>query len=42
MLTGNIHVSLHRKAQELGIGFVEKPITEYCVAQVLAYLDNQP
>lgn len=42
MLTGNIQESSHRKAQELGIGFVEKPITENCVAQVLAYLDKKP
>ncbi len=40
LLTGNIQDSSHRKAKELGVGFVEKPITENCVANVLAYLEN--
>lgn len=40
LLTGNIQDSSHRKAKELGVGFVEKPITENCVASVLAYLEN--
>ena len=40
LLTGNIQESSRRKSEQLGVGFVEKPITENCVAQVLAYLDN--
>lgn len=40
LLTGNIQESLHRKAEQLGVGFVEKPITESCVAKVLAYLEK--
>ena len=40
LLTGNIQESSHRKAEHLGVGFVEKPITESCVANVLAYLEK--
>ena len=40
LLTGNIQESSHRKAKQLGVGFVEKPITENCVANVLAYLEK--
>lgn len=40
LLTGNIQESSHRKAEQLGVGFVEKPITESCVASVLAYLEK--
>ena len=40
LLTGNIQDSLRRKAEQLGVGFVEKPITESCVANVLAYLEK--
>ena len=40
LLTGNIQESSHRKAKEMGVGFVEKPITEACVASVLAYLEK--
>lgn len=40
LLTGNIQESSQRKAKELGCGFVEKPITEACVASVLAYLEK--
>ena len=40
LLTGNIQESSHHRAEQLGIGFVEKPITESCVANVLAYLDK--
>ncbi|MFA7240414.1 MAG: response regulator [Sulfuricellaceae bacterium] len=40
LLTGNIQASSHRKAEQLGVGFVEKPITESCVARVLAYMDQ--
>jgi len=40
LLSGNIQESSHRKAEQLGVGFVEKPITESCVANVLAYLDK--
>lgn len=40
LLTGNIQESSHRKAEQLGVGFVEKPITESCVANVLAYLEK--
>lgn len=41
LLTGNIQESSRRKAGQLGIGFVEKPITESCVANVLAYMENK-
>lgn len=40
LLTGNIQESSRRKAEQLGVGFVEKPITESCVANVLAYLEK--
>lgn len=40
LLTGNIQESSRHKAEKLGVGFVEKPITENCVTNVLAYLDN--
>lgn len=40
LLTGNIQDSSHRKAAQLGVGFVEKPITESCVASVLAHLEK--
>jgi len=40
LLSGNIQESSHRKAAQMGVGFVEKPITESCVANVLAYLER--
>lgn len=40
LLSGNIQESSHRKAAQMGVGFVEKPITESCVANVLAYLEK--
>lgn len=40
LLSGNIQDSSHRKAAQLGVGFIEKPITESCVDNVLAYLEK--
>lgn len=38
LLSGNIQEASRRKAEELGVGFVEKPITEAAVEKVLAHL----
>ncbi len=38
LLSGNIQDDMKQQAQQLGVGFVEKPITEDCIAQVLAFL----
>jgi len=40
VLSGNIQDSMRAKAVELGVGFVEKPITEASLAKVLAFLDQ--
>lgn len=38
LLSGNIQETSWRKAEQLGVGFVEKPITAATVEKVLAYL----
>jgi two-component system chemotaxis response regulator CheY len=38
LLSGNIQEASRRKAEELGVGFVEKPITAAAVEKVLAHL----
>lgn len=40
LLSGNIQDSSKRKADELGVQFVEKPITESSVTKVLACLER--
>lgn len=39
LLTANVQSAIRNRAQELGIGFAEKPITEERIAKVLAALD---
>lgn len=39
LLTANVQSATRNRAQELGIGFVEKPITEERIAKLLATLD---
>lgn len=39
LLSGNIQETMHSKAANLGVGFVEKPITEAAINKVLAFLD---
>ncbi|MFA7280342.1 MAG: response regulator [Sterolibacterium sp.] len=39
LLSSNIQEEMHRQARDLGVGFVEKPITESCIAKVLAYFE---
>jgi CheY-like chemotaxis protein len=38
LLSANIQDSLKRRADDLGVPFVEKPITEASVARVLAFI----
>ncbi|MGZ3182443.1 MAG: response regulator [Telluria sp.] len=38
LLTANVQSATRNRAQELGIGFMEKPITEERIAKVLAAL----
>ena len=38
LLSGNIQDSVRHKAEELGVGFVEKPITEAAIAKVIGHL----
>ena len=40
LLTGNIQDGSRRRAEALGVGFVEKPITESAIANVLACLEK--
>lgn len=40
LLSGNIQDSMHHKAAEMGVGFVEKPITEACIDKVIAFLNG--
>jgi CheY-like chemotaxis protein len=39
LLSGNIQDSMHQRATEMGVGFVEKPITEACIDKLVAYLE---
>lgn len=38
MLSGNIQDDMKEQAAALGVGFVEKPITDECIGRVLSYL----
>jgi len=38
MLSGNIQDDMKQQAAALGVGFVEKPITDECIDKVLAFL----
>jgi DNA-binding NarL/FixJ family response regulator len=40
LLSGNIQDSMHQKAADMGVGFVEKPITEACIDKVAAVLND--
>ncbi len=42
MLTANIQESSHAKAHDLGVQFVQKPITDACIRQVLGFFTAQP
>jgi CheY-like chemotaxis protein len=39
LLSGNIQDDMRAQAAQLGVGFVEKPITAAAIAQVMAYLE---
>ena len=40
LLTANVQEATRAKAKALGVGFAEKPITETCINQILAVLEN--
>lgn len=40
LLSGNIQDSMRAKAAELGVGFVEKPITDASMAKVMALVES--
>lgn len=40
LLTANVQSATRARAEELGIGFMEKPITEARIAQLLAPLES--
>jgi len=40
LLTANIQESTRRKAQELNVGFLEKPITKQRIEQMISILEN--
>ena len=40
LLTANVQDTTRIKAQALGVGFAEKPITEACINQIIAILEN--
>ncbi len=40
LLTANVQEATRNKANALGVGFAEKPITEACINQILAVLEN--
>ena len=42
LLTANVQTATRNRAMELGIGFMEKPITEARIAQLIAPLEAQP
>lgn len=42
LLTANVQTATREKAEALGIGFVEKPITEARIAGLLAPLEEAP
>jgi CheY-like chemotaxis protein len=42
LLTANVQSATRNRAAELGIGFMEKPITEARIAQLIAPLETQP
>lgn len=39
LVSGNIQDDIREQAAQLGVGFVEKPITEACISKVLACLN---
>lgn len=42
LLTANVQTATRNRAAELGIGFMEKPITEARIAELIAPLEAQP
>lgn len=42
LLTANVQTATRNRAAELGVGFMEKPITEARIAQLIAPLEAQP
>lgn len=42
LLTANVQTATRNRAAELGIGFMEKPITEARIAQLIAPLETRP
>lgn len=40
LLTANVQDATRVKAKALGVGFAEKPITEACINQIIAVLEN--
>ena len=42
MLTANIQESSRARADSIGLNFVQKPITDASMLQVIAHLTNQP
>ena len=41
LLTANVQDATREKANALGIGFAEKPITEACIDRIIAVFENQ-
>jgi CheY-like chemotaxis protein len=41
LLTANVQDATREKANALGIGFAEKPITEACIDQIIALFESQ-
>jgi CheY-like chemotaxis protein len=41
LLTANVQIATRNRAAELGVGFMEKPITEARIAQLIAPLEAQ-
>jgi len=40
LLTANIQAATRKRANDMGVGFMEKPITEARIHQLIAVLDN--
>lgn len=40
LLSGNVQDDMKAQGQALGVGFVEKPITEACIASVIAFFES--
>ena len=40
LLTANVQDATRNKAKALGVGFAEKPITEACINQIIAVLED--